>query len=97
MTIRTSPTAPKLNVAFTVTGTLKSGTTGLKGLSVHLERKVGTGAWTTVAGTTKITGTGGVVSVSQKVTTHHTYYYRWHFTGTSKYLPCYSPVKTFKV
>ncbi len=97
MAIRTSSTAPKLNVAFTVAGTLKSGTTGLKGLSVHLERKIGTGAWTTVAGTTKITGTGGAVSVSQKVTSHHTYHYQWHFMGTATYKPCYSPVKTFTV
>jgi|GEM_PF-523057 len=95
--ISTSPTAPKLNVAFTVSGTLKSGTSGLKGLSVHLERKIVGGSWTTVASATKTTGTGGVVSVSQKVTSHNTYSYRWHFIGTATYLPCYSPVKTFTV
>jgi len=94
ITISTSTTAPKLNVGFTVSGTLKSGTSGLKGLSVHLERKIDSGSWTTVAGTTKNTGTGGVVSASQKVTTHHTYSYRWHFTGTPTYTPRYSPVKT---
>ncbi|MEI7827506.1 MAG: PQQ-binding-like beta-propeller repeat protein, partial [Euryarchaeota archaeon] len=97
LTIATSPTAPKLNVAFTVSGTLKSGTSGLKGLSVHLERKIVGGSWTTVAGATKNTGTGGVVSVSQKVTSHNTYSYRWHFIGTASYQPSYSPVKTFTV
>ncbi|MEI7827380.1 MAG: hypothetical protein WCI87_06275 [Euryarchaeota archaeon] len=76
---------------------MKSGTAGLKGLSVHLERKIDSGSWTTVAGTTKNTGTGGTVSVSQKVTSHHTYYYRWHFAGAATYQPSYSPVKTFKV
>jgi len=95
--IGTSPTAPKLNVAFTVSGTLKSSTAGLNGLSVHLERKIGTGAWADVAGTSKNTGTGGVVSVSQKVSSHSTYSFRWHFTGTVTYQSSYSPVKTFSV
>jgi hypothetical protein len=96
MTISTSTTTPKLNVAFTVSGTLKSGTTGLVGYSVHLERKIGTGAWGDVTGTTKTTGIGGMIpSVSLTMKTHTTYQYRWHFAGTAIYKPCHSPVKTF--
>ncbi|MGZ4908144.1 MAG: hypothetical protein ACXVIG_05040, partial [Halobacteriota archaeon] len=81
---------------FTLSGTLKTGTTGLVGLSVHLERKVGTGAWADVTGTTKTTTTGGVIpSISQTMTTHTTYSYRWHFTGTGTYQSSYSGTKTF--
>jgi hypothetical protein len=96
-TISTTSAMPTFNKQFTVSATLKSGTAGLKGLSVHLERKIVGGSWTTVAGATKNTGTGGVVSVSQKVTSHNTYSYRWHFIGTASYQPSYSPVKTFTV
>jgi len=96
-TISTTPAKPTFNKQFTITGALKSGATALVGLSVHLERKIGSGSWTDVTGTNKFTGPGGAVSVQQTMTTHHTYSYRWHFTGTATYQSSYSLVKTCTV
>jgi len=74
-----------------------SSTTTLGGYLVYLERKIDTGAWTAVTGTTKNTGTGGTVSVRQTIKAQHTYSYRWHFMGTETYQPRYSLVRNFAV
>ena len=84
-----------MNVPFTLSGTLKSGTTPPTSKPVHLERRTGTtGTWANVANTFKKTDGSGKVAVLQTRSTAGTYQYRWHYNGTATYQQAYSAAVT---
>ena len=95
LTIAAAHTTVKPKTRDAITGTLKSGTTGLVGFNVTLrERKFGTTKWTAL--TTKATTTGGKVSFSVLPPSSKEQY-ELSFAGTTRYFPSHSGVVTVTV
>ena len=95
LTIAAAHATVKPKTHDTITGMLKSGTTGLVGFNVTLrERKAGTTKWTAL--TTKATTTGGKVSFSV-LPPNSKEQYQLNFAGTTRYFPSHSGVVTVPV
>jgi hypothetical protein len=83
LTIATNNTTPALNQQFTLSGTLKAGTTPLPGKSVELRRMDLSGQWSTISTTT--TDTNGNYTFTRSESVQGTYSYYARFLGDTTY------------
>jgi len=85
LTITTSNANPAVNQPFTLSGTLKAGTTPLSGSSITLSRKDPSGTWSTVGTTT--TDANGAYTFTRSESTQGIYSYQAVFVGNVTYGP----------
>jgi hypothetical protein len=85
LTITTSNTKPAVSQSFTLSGTLKSGTTPLSGRTITLGRTDPSGHWSS-AGTTT-TATNGTYTFTRSESAQGVYWYQAVFAGDTTYGP----------
>jgi len=84
-----------VNKRFTINGTLSSGTTGLAGATITLQRSTNNATWNTV--TTTTTNAAGQYQFSWSESSTGTYYYRTAYGGNATYINATSNVVSVKV
>jgi hypothetical protein len=94
LTITTSNTTPAVSQSFTLSGTLKAGTTPIPGKSIVLRRGDPSGIWTTANTTT--TDANGAYTFTQSESTQGNYYFITQFTGDT-YAPSQSQTVSLTV
>ncbi|MGZ4893638.1 MAG: Ig-like domain-containing protein [Halobacteriota archaeon] len=82
-TITTSKTNPTLNQPFTLSGTLKAGSTPLSGKSILLGRTDPSGQWS--SGGTTTTDANGAYTFTQSESGQGKYWYQAVFSGDTTY------------
>jgi hypothetical protein len=92
LTIATNNTTPALNQQFTLSGTLKAGTTPLSGKPITLRRMDLSGQWSTISTTT--TDTNGNYTFTRSESVQGTYSYYASFAGDTTYSTASSPFVT---
>src|SRR5450756_1829002 len=83
LTITTNNNNPAANQSFTLSGTLKAGTTSLSGKSITFQRVDSSGTWTVIGTTT--TDTNGAYTFTRSESTSGPYTYFALFNGDTTY------------
>src|SRR5450756_311021 len=90
ITITTTNNNPAANPSFTLSGTLKAGTTSLSGKSITFQRVDSSGTWTVIGTTT--TDTNGAYTFTRSESTSGPYTYFALFNGDTTYASSYRSV-----